>query len=84
MSDDEDLAPTMKRTRLFYGSLEEKERERLASNTWSGRSAMKAGIDAGNINMSSGGCPVENVSRVVHQGEAVCLHSVTIVLRRNS
>lgn len=52
MSDDEDFAPVVKRSRLFYGSLEEKERERLSGAT--GSSAVKAGIEAGHINISSG------------------------------
>ncbi|TKS65495.1 U4/U6 small nuclear ribonucleoprotein [Collichthys lucidus] len=30
MSDDEDVAPAVKKSRVFYGSLEEKERERLS------------------------------------------------------
>lgn len=58
MSDEEDVAPAMKKSRIFYGSLEEKERERLssltASRTASGSDAVKAGIEAGNINISSG------------------------------
>lgn len=57
MSDDEDFAPVVKRSRLFYGSLEEKERERLRSEATSGgtgSSAVKVGIEAGNINISSG------------------------------
>lgn len=59
MSDDEDMAPAVKKSRVFYGSLEEKERERLnlqtASGIMAGRNAVKAGIEAGNINISSGG-----------------------------
>ncbi|TWW66540.1 U4/U6 small nuclear ribonucleoprotein Prp4 isoform X1 [Takifugu flavidus] len=57
MSDDEDFAPVVKRSRLFYGSLEEKERERLRSEATSGStgsSAVKVGIEAGHINISSG------------------------------
>uniref|UniRef100_A0A147AL31 U4/U6 small nuclear ribonucleoprotein Prp4 n=1 Tax=Fundulus heteroclitus TaxID=8078 RepID=A0A147AL31_FUNHE len=58
MSDEEDMAPAVKRSRVFYGSLEEKERERLslqmARNTFTGSDAVKAGIKAGNINISSG------------------------------
>ena len=55
MSDDED-APMVKKSRIFYGSLEEKERERLGreGGTGSGKDGVKAGIDAGNINISSG------------------------------
>lgn len=57
MSDEEDAAPAVKKSRVFYGSLEEKERERLslemASST--GSDAVKVGIEAGNINISSGG-----------------------------
>lgn len=59
MSDEEDMAPAMKKSRVFYGSLEEKERERLSlemgSSTVKGSDALKAGIKAGNINISSGG-----------------------------
>ncbi|KAF3848380.1 hypothetical protein F7725_014877, partial [Dissostichus mawsoni] len=51
MSDDDD-APVMKRSRVYYGSLEERERERLGGER--GRDALKAGIKAGNINISSG------------------------------
>ncbi|KAG7232722.1 hypothetical protein INR49_008184 [Caranx melampygus] len=58
MSDEEDMAPAVKKSRVFYGSLEEKERERLssemASSTTAGSDAVKAGIEAGNINISSG------------------------------
>lgn len=56
MSDDEDFAPVVKRSRLFYGSLEEKERERLRSMVTggTGSNAVKVGIEAGNINISSG------------------------------
>lgn len=60
MSDDEDTAPAVKKSRVFYGSLEEKERERLrsegASSKATGSDAVKAGIEAGNINISSGLC----------------------------
>lgn len=58
MSDEEDLAPAVKKSRVFYGSLEEKERERLSANVASsiatGSDAVRAGIEAGNINISSG------------------------------
>lgn len=58
MSDEEDVAPAVKKSRVFYGSLEEKERERLsanvASSTATGSDAVRAGIEAGNINISSG------------------------------
>uniref|UniRef100_A0A8C2ZEZ9 U4/U6 small nuclear ribonucleoprotein Prp4 n=2 Tax=Cyclopterus lumpus TaxID=8103 RepID=A0A8C2ZEZ9_CYCLU len=54
MSDDEDVAPAPKRTRVYYGSLEEKERERLSSEKGRGSDGVKAGIKAGNINISSG------------------------------
>ncbi|XP_040014303.1 U4/U6 small nuclear ribonucleoprotein Prp4 [Xiphias gladius] len=58
MSDEEDSAPAVKKSRVFYGSLEEKERERLsseaASGTTTGSDGVKAGIEAGNINISSG------------------------------
>lgn len=60
MSDDEDSAPAVKRTRVYYGSLEEKERERLNSETTKGSDAVKAGIAAGNINISSGQSHVVN------------------------
>lgn len=64
MSDEEDAAPAVKKSRVFYGSLEEKERERLsseaASSTVAGSDAVKAGIKAGNINISSGGFHVVN------------------------
>ncbi|CAB1318693.1 unnamed protein product [Coregonus sp. 'balchen'] len=54
MSDD-DEAPLVKKTRIFYGSLEEKERERLGrESSGSGKDSVKAGIEAGNINISSG------------------------------
>lgn len=59
MSDDEDAAPAVKKSRVFYGSLEEKERERLNSEGGikaAGSDAVKAGIEAGNINISSGLC----------------------------
>lgn len=52
---DEDEAPVVKRTRIFYGSLEEKEKERLSRDgTTSAKDAVKAGIKAGHINISSG------------------------------
>uniref|UniRef100_W5KH70 Pre-mRNA splicing tri-snRNP complex factor PRPF4 n=1 Tax=Astyanax mexicanus TaxID=7994 RepID=W5KH70_ASTMX len=53
---DEDEAPLVKRSRIFYGSLEEKERARLGreGSSGSGKDAIKAGIEAGNINISSG------------------------------
>lgn len=58
MSDEEDVAPAVKKSRVFYGSLEEKERERLSANVASssatGSDAVRAGIEAGNINISSG------------------------------
>ncbi|KAL4609471.1 U4/U6 small nuclear ribonucleoprotein Prp4 [Arapaima gigas] len=55
MSDEEE-APVVKKPRIFYGSLEEKERERLAQegNASAGKDAVKAGIEAGNINICSG------------------------------
>ncbi|XP_061150106.1 U4/U6 small nuclear ribonucleoprotein Prp4 isoform X1 [Syngnathus typhle] len=57
MSDEEDLAPAPKKGRVFYGSLEEKERERLnaelAGALTTGSDGVKAGIEAGNINISS-------------------------------
>lgn len=56
MSDDEDFIPVVKRSRVFYGSLEEKERERLSSEASgsTGSNAVKVGIEAGHINISSG------------------------------
>ncbi|XP_077441990.1 U4/U6 small nuclear ribonucleoprotein Prp4 isoform X2 [Vanacampus margaritifer] len=57
MSDDEDSAPAPKKGRVFYGSLEEKERERLnaeiAGSLSTGSDGVKAGIEAGHINISS-------------------------------
>uniref|UniRef100_A0A8C9TQF9 Pre-mRNA splicing tri-snRNP complex factor PRPF4 n=2 Tax=Scleropages formosus TaxID=113540 RepID=A0A8C9TQF9_SCLFO len=55
MSDEEE-PPMVKKPRIFYGSLEEKERERLAQDgsATSMKDAVKAGIEAGNINISSG------------------------------
>ena len=68
MSDDEDLAPAVKRSRVYYGSLEEKERERLSSLTASskitGSDGVKAGIEAGNINISSGRSHVVSYRRM--------------------
>ncbi|KTG47164.1 hypothetical protein cypCar_00010012 [Cyprinus carpio] len=53
---DEDEAPVVKKARIFYGSLEEKEKERLSREGTSSaaRDAVKAAIEAGNINISSG------------------------------
>uniref|UniRef100_A0A673AV29 U4/U6 small nuclear ribonucleoprotein Prp4-like n=1 Tax=Sphaeramia orbicularis TaxID=375764 RepID=A0A673AV29_9TELE len=53
---DEDEAPVAKKSRVFYGSLEDKERERLSGDgaLSTGSDAVKAGIEAGNINISSG------------------------------
>ncbi|XP_078812554.1 U4/U6 small nuclear ribonucleoprotein Prp4 isoform X1 [Oryzias latipes] len=53
MSDEEDAVPVAKKSRVFYGSLEEKERERLSLQA-TGSDAVRAGIKAGNINISSG------------------------------
>ncbi|XP_018084543.1 pre-mRNA processing factor 4 L homeolog isoform X2 [Xenopus laevis] len=54
MSDDEG-PPVVKRSRIFYGSLADKEKERLAKGEAPlGRTAVRAGIDAGNINISGG------------------------------
>ncbi|OXB66495.1 hypothetical protein ASZ78_011610 [Callipepla squamata] len=53
---EESDAPPAKRAPIFYGSLEEKERERLAKGE-SGllaKEGMKAALEAGNINISSG------------------------------
>ncbi|KAK6480865.1 U4/U6 small nuclear ribonucleoprotein Prp4-like [Huso huso] len=56
MSDDEGAPPMAKKSRIYYGSLEERERERLSKGAGSslGREAVRAGIDAGNINLASG------------------------------
>lgn len=69
MSDDEDGAPREKRQRIYFGSLEESERERLskanAPNADKSEEGQKkrengvsesilAGIKAGNINISEG------------------------------
>uniref|UniRef100_A0ACB8EXF7 Uncharacterized protein n=1 Tax=Sphaerodactylus townsendi TaxID=933632 RepID=A0ACB8EXF7_9SAUR len=54
-SDDSD-GPPAKKARIFYGSLEEKERERLSKGE-SGmlsKDAIKAAIEAGNINITTG------------------------------
>lgn len=58
---DEDEAPLVKKARIFYGSIEEKEKERLGREgaISSGKDAIKAGIEAGNINISSGEYPTE-------------------------
>ncbi|KAM8854157.1 U4/U6 small nuclear ribonucleoprotein Prp4 isoform 2-T2 [Synchiropus picturatus] len=58
MSDEEGAPSLPKKARVFYGSLEEKERERLKLESGGGgvpsSEAVKAGIEAGNINISSG------------------------------
>ncbi|KFW93085.1 U4/U6 small nuclear ribonucleoprotein Prp4, partial [Phalacrocorax carbo] len=53
---EESDAPPPKRAPIFYGSLEEKERERLAKGESGllGKEGMKAALEAGNINISSG------------------------------
>ncbi|XP_058279139.1 U4/U6 small nuclear ribonucleoprotein Prp4 isoform X1 [Hirundo rustica] len=53
---EEGEAPPAKRAPIFYGSLEEKERERLAKGETGllGKEGMKAAMEAGNINISSG------------------------------
>ncbi|KAJ7426832.1 U4/U6 small nuclear ribonucleoprotein Prp4 [Willisornis vidua] len=50
-------APPAKRAPIFYGSLEEKERERLAKGEAGllAKEGMKAALEAGNINISSEG-----------------------------
>ena len=58
-SDDEDTQFVAKRQKVLqYGSLEQKEKQRLAGGSEGGGSlakdAIKAGIAAGNINISSG------------------------------
>lgn len=54
-SDDGD-APPAKKGPIFYGSLEEKERERLLKGESGllGKEAVKAAIEAGNINITGG------------------------------
>ena len=74
MSDEDDIAPPVKRGRVYYGSLEEKERERLSlemgRSTTTGSDAVKAGIEAGNINISSGESHVVNHNCVfTHQSD---------------
>ena len=58
MSDDESEPVYIKRQKtIHYGSLEEKEKQRLANAHSSGSlasDAVKAGIAAGNINISTG------------------------------
>lgn len=58
---DEDEAPLVKKARIFYGSIEEKEKERLGREgaISSAKDAIKAGIEAGHINISSGKYPTE-------------------------
>uniref|UniRef100_A0A671Q029 U4/U6 small nuclear ribonucleoprotein Prp4-like n=2 Tax=Sinocyclocheilus anshuiensis TaxID=1608454 RepID=A0A671Q029_9TELE len=53
---DEDEAPVVKKARIFYGSLEEKEKQRLSREgiSTAAKDAVKAGIEAGHINISSG------------------------------
>lgn len=53
---EESDAPPAKRAPIFYGSLEEKEKERLAKGESGllGKEGMKAAMEAGNINISSG------------------------------
>ncbi|XP_069789963.1 U4/U6 small nuclear ribonucleoprotein Prp4 isoform X3 [Narcine bancroftii] len=55
MSDDEDI-PLPKKSRIYYGSLEEKERERISKGEggYLGKEAVKVGVEAGHINISSG------------------------------
>ncbi|KAG8547944.1 hypothetical protein GDO81_027073 [Engystomops pustulosus] len=54
MSDDEG-PPMVKRSRIFYGSLADKEKERISKGEASlGKAAVKAGIEAGNINIGGG------------------------------
>lgn len=86
MSDEEEFAPVMKRSRVFYGSLEEKERERLslamAGSVGTGSNAVKAGIKAGNINISSGELPAESgdllmVPMVTESGDFLLVTEVT-------
>ncbi|KAJ3604965.1 hypothetical protein NHX12_027016 [Muraenolepis orangiensis] len=73
MSDDEDAPRTAKRSRIYYGSLEAQERQRLsreAGGTKGGSDAIKAAIKAGNINISSGEfLEIEDRSAVGPSGE---------------
>jgi len=58
MSDNDEAPRGAKRTRLFYGSLEAQERQRMGREAGGeakgGSDAIKAAIKAGNINISSG------------------------------
>ena len=70
MSDDEGGAPREKRPRIYFGSLEESERQRLSKASAAkpedgGRrrengisELILAGIQAGNINIAEGKCEV--------------------------
>ena len=53
---DDLVAPVVKKPHIYYGSLEEKEREHLAKGESGllGKEGLKAGIEAGNINITSG------------------------------
>ncbi|KAG7273915.1 hypothetical protein CRUP_009171 [Coryphaenoides rupestris] len=60
MSDNEEAPRSAKRSRIFYGSLEGQERQRIGREAGGeakgGSDAIKAAIKAGNINISSGEC----------------------------
>lgn len=70
---DEDEAPVVKKARIFYGSLEEKEKERLSREGTSSaaRDAVKAAIEAGNINISSGKCDL-STEQMYYQNPNQC------------
>lgn len=72
---DEDEAPVVKKARIFYGSLEEKERERLSREGTKSftKDAIKAAIEAGNINISSGRYPTEWQQWVGSYRKTICL-----------
>nr|DBA21248.1 TPA: hypothetical protein GDO54_017922 [Pyxicephalus adspersus] len=54
MSDDEGVQ-VVKKSRIFYGSLADKEKERLNKGESAlGKTSVKVGIDAGNINVGTG------------------------------
>lgn len=61
---DDLVAPVVKKPHIYYGSLEEKERERLAKGESGilGKEGLKAGIEAGNINITSGKMQIVSLS----------------------
>lgn len=57
MSDEEDVTYTRPTKSIHYGSLEEKEKQRLSAGQTTGSlasDAIQAGIAAGNINLTGG------------------------------